>query len=201
MSNKFYVLLCLCLGMTQFVGCATPLPERVTLLPQPDGTPSAVVIQAKTGGSTVLDHPYTVATVSGKQLGSEKTDEAAVKLRYKELFDALPARPKSYLLFFDTGGTRLTPESENLVRVILADLKQIPAPELILIGHTDAVGSDAFNDELSTHRATSVVDLLKSQGIDMSRVSAVGRGGRDLLVQTKKGVAEAKNRRVEVRLK
>jgi len=201
MPNKFYALLFICLGMTQFAGCATPLPERVTLLPQPDGTPSAVVIQAKTGGSTVLDQPYTVATVTGKQLGSEKTDEATVKLRYKELFDALPARPKSYLLFFDTGGTRLTPESENLVRVILADLKQLPAPELILIGHTDAVGSDAFNDELSTHRATSVVDLLKSQGIDMSRVSAVGRGGRDLLVQTKKGVAEAKNRRVEVRLK
>jgi OmpA-OmpF porin, OOP family len=191
----------------QVAGCAAPLPERVTipervtLLPQPDGSPSAVVVQSRTGGATVLDRPYMVATVTEKQIGSEQTGEAAVKLRYKELFDAFPARPRSYLLLFDFGGTRLTPESGNLVQVMLNDLRDLPAPELTIIGHTDAVGTDAFNDELSRQRANSVVELLKAKGIDAKRVSAVGRGSREPLVPAKKGVPEARNRRVEIRLK
>lgn len=198
MSNRLYIPIYLFLAVMQFAGCTT---ERVTLLPQPDGSPSAVVVQSKTGGAIVLDRPYMVATVSKMQLGSEQTDEATVKLRYKELLDALPARPKSYLLFFDFGGTRLTPESEKLVRVMLSDIKELPAPELIIIGHADAIGTDDFNDELSRQRAISVFDMLKAKGIDTRRVSTVGRGSRDPLVTTKKGVAEAKNRRVEIHLK
>jgi len=207
MSNRLYVLIGLFLATMQFAGCATPpperviVPERVTLLPQPDGSPSAVVVQSRTGGAAVLDRPYMVATVTEKQIGSEQTGEAAVKLRYKALFDALPARPKSYLLLFDFGGTQLTPESGKLVQVMLNDLKDLPAPELIIIGHADAVGTDAINDELSRQRAISVVNMLKAKGIDTQRVSAVGRGSREPLVPTKKGVPEARNRRVEIRLK
>ena len=170
-------------------------------MPQPDGTPSALIVRSKAGAISVLDRPYSVATVTEKQIGSEHTDEAAVKTRYKELYDALPARPKSYILFFDTGGTRLTPESEKLVQAMLSDLKELPAPELTVIGHADAVGSDALNDRLSHQRATSIIDTLKAKGIDTSRASVVGRGSRDLLVPTKKGVAEPRNRRVEIRLK
>jgi OmpA-OmpF porin, OOP family len=171
------------------------------LLPQPDGSPSAVVVQSRTGGTAVLDRPYMVATVTDKQIGSEQTGEAAVKLRYKELFDALPARPRSYVLLFDFGGTQLTAESGRLVQAMLNDLKDLPAPELTIIGHTDAVGTDAFNDELSRQRANSVVAMLKARGIDTQRVSAVGRGSREPLVPARKGVPEAKNRRVEIRLK
>jgi len=184
----------------QFGGCATP-SERVTLLPQPDGSPSAVVVQLKTGGSVVLDRPYMVASATDKQIGTEQTDATTVNLRYKELLEALPARPQSYVLFFDFGDTKLTPESEKLVQVMLRDIKELPAPELVVIGHTDASGSDDFNDELSRQRAISVLNILKAKGIDTKRVSTVGRGSRDPLVKTKKGVYEAKNRRVEIRLK
>lgn len=197
MSNKLYVPVFLLLAVMQLAGCATPSPsQRVTLLPQPDGTPSAVVVKLKTGGAVVLDRPYMVATVTGKKIGTEQTDKAATKLRYKEVLDALPARPKSYLLYFDSGNAQLTPESEKFLQVVLSDIKKLPAPELIVIGHTDA-----FNDELSRQRAISVLNLLKAKGIDTKRVSIVGRGNREPLVKTEEGANEPRNRRVEVRIK
>lgn len=200
MSNRRYVPIFLFLAVIQFAGCATP-SERVTLLPQPDGTPSAVVVQLKAGGSILLDHPYMVATATEKQIGTQQADEATVKLRYKDVLDALPARPKSYLLYFDFGNTQLTPESEKFMQVILRDIKELPAPELVVIGHTDESGSDDVNDELSRQRAISVFNILKAEGVDINRVSTVGRGSRDPLVKTKKGAYEARNRRVEIRVK
>lgn len=152
----------------------------------------------------MIDRPYSVATVAPKQIGSEQSDEVTVKTRYKELFDALPARPRAYLLYFESGETRLTPESEKLVQIILGvliDIKDLPAFELTVIGHADEVGTDALNDELSRQRAATIVSMLKAKGIDTGRASIVGRGSREPLVPTRKGSAEAKNRRVEIRLK
>lgn len=178
--------------------------ERVILLPQPDGTPSALIVQSRSGATAVLDRPYSVATVAPKQIGSEQTDEVAVRTRYKELFDALPARPRGYLLYFETGRTKLTPESMKSVQIIvgvLSDLMDLPAFELSVIGHADEVGTEAANDELSRQRAATIVSMLKARGIDTKRASIVGRGSREPLVPTRKGSAEARNRRVEIRLK
>ena len=178
--------------------------ERVILLPQPDGTPSAIIVQSRSGATAVLDRPYSVATVAPKQIGSEQTDEVAVTTRYKELFDALPARPRAYQLYFETGRTRLTPESAKSVQLIvgvLSDLGDLPAFDLTVIGHADDVGTEAANDELSRQRAAAIVTMLNARGIDTTRVSIVGRGSREPLVPTTKGSAEAKNRRVEIRVK
>jgi OOP family OmpA-OmpF porin len=205
-NSHIALLLCLLAGgiyvLLKFY--STDTTERVILLPQPDGTPSAVIVQSKAGATAVLDRPYSVATVAPKKIGSEQTDEVTVKLRYKELFDALPARPRAYQLYFETGGTKLTPESEKLVQMIvgvLSDLKDLPAFELTVIGHADDVGTDALNDELSRRRAAAIVSLLKTKGVDTRGASIVGRGSRDPLIPAKKGAAEVKNRRVEIRLK
>ena len=184
----------------QIAGCTT-LSERVILLPQPDGSPSAVDVHLKTGPTFVIDHPYMVAEVTKNKIRTELTDEAAIKLSYKELLEALPAKPKSYMLYFDFGDTQLTPESENLVQVVLSDIKEFPAPELTIIGHTDVIGTDAFNDELSLQRAIRVLEMLKAKGVDTKLVSTVGRSSRDQLVKNKMGESEARNRRVEIRLK
>ncbi len=178
--------------------------ERITLLPQPDGSPSAVVVRSKTGSTSVLDRPYSVATVTEFRIGSAQTDEAAVKARYQELFDALPVRPRSYMLFFDPGGTGLTPESERFLLIVvkvLSDQKEIPASELTVIGHADEVGTNVLNDKLSRERAMKVVAILRAKGIDTTHASIVGRGSRDPLVPARKGVSEDRNRRVEIRLK
>ncbi|MBC7705583.1 MAG: OmpA family protein [Rhodoferax sp.] len=77
----------------------------------------------------------------------------------------------------------------------------MPAPEVLVVGHTDALGTDSLNDELSMQRARIVRAGLIDKGIDSKRVEAVGRGKRELLVPTRDGVAESRNRRVEIQVR
>jgi outer membrane protein OmpA-like peptidoglycan-associated protein len=200
MSNKLYLPIFMLLAVMQIASCTTPT-ERVILLPRPDGSSSEVVVQLKSGTAVVLDRPYMEAAVNKNEIKMVQADAAAINLRYKELIEALPARPRSYLLFFDFGDTQLTPESENIVQDMLSDINKLPAPELIIIGHTDIIGNDDFNDDLSLQRAIRVLEMLKAKGIDTRLVSTVGRGSRDPLVTNKKGESEARNRWVEIRLK
>ena len=77
----------------------------------------------------------------------------------------------------------------------------MPAPEVLVVGHADALGTDSLNDELSMQRARIVRAGLIYKGIDSTRVEAVGRGKRELLVPTRDGVAESRNRRVEIQVR
>ncbi len=79
-----------------------------------------------------------------------------------------------------------------------AEVQHRPDPEVIIIGHTDRVGSVAQNDALSLQRAERVRQVLLGLGIPADRVTAVGRGEREPLVPTEDQVAEPRNRRVEV---
>jgi len=112
--------------------------------------------------------------------------------------DALPGRPASFLLYFLEGKDELTPASRGELDKVFAELRRRPAPDIVVIGHTDTVGNLAFNDRLSLARAERLRDMLVSLGIERGRIEAAGRGERELLVPTEDNVAEARNRRVEI---
>lgn len=67
-----------------------------------------------------------------------------------------------------------------------------------MIGHTDAVGSHQYNDALSVQRAERMRDDLVKRGIPVERIRVEARGKRELRVPTADGVAEPRNRRVEI---
>jgi len=69
---------------------------------------------------------------------------------------------------------------------------------VLVVGHTDSVGSDQYNDTLSLQRADVIRVGLIQNGIAPENIVAVGRGKRELLVPTADGVAEPRNRRVEI---
>jgi len=71
--------------------------------------------------------------------------------------------------------------------------------KVVVSGHTDDIGSDAFNIELSRNRATSVADYLISQGIDPARVKTQGFGKQTPLVKGTDEASRSTNRRVELR--
>lgn len=198
MMNKKYIQTFLVLSAMQLAGCAT---ERVTLLPEPDDKASAVLVTLKTGESLLLNQPYMAAKLTEKQVVLDQTNETAVNQRYKQVIDALPARAKSYTLPFKLDDSNLTPEALKLIDQMLQDLKGFPAPELIIIGHTDVRGGNVLNDKLSQERAVTVFDFLKTKGIDTAHVSTVGRGSREPLIKNENGNSEPRNRRVEIRLK
>lgn len=87
------------------------------------------------------------------------------------------------------------PELDELVRI----LKKNPAWTIELSGHTDDVGSDSYNLQLSKSRAKSVGEYLSSNGVDSKRIVTQGFGKQKPLVPATSEEARLKNRRVELR--
>ena len=111
---------------------------------------------------------------------------------------ALPPRPTSYVLYFLLDSDELTPQSRAVVAQILGEITRRPAPEVLVIGHTDTVGSDEYNDRLSRQRADRVRALLIERGLVAGSIETSGRGKRELLFPTADQVQEPRNRRVEI---
>jgi outer membrane protein OmpA-like peptidoglycan-associated protein len=121
-----------------------------------------------------------------------------VRAVFSAALTAEPPRPVTYILYFVEGTDQFTPVSQALVNQVLLTIATRPAPELTVAGHTDTVGTDQYNDALSLRRAERVRTLLVARGIPAASIVAVGRGKRELLVATPDGVAEPRNRRVEI---
>jgi outer membrane protein OmpA-like peptidoglycan-associated protein len=150
----------------------------------------------------VLDKPYASALVEGPGMVTESTYDAELaKQDFADVLAVLPGEPAKFLLYFLEGKDELTPESEEEVEKIFAGLATRPAPEILVIGHTDAVGAGQFNDKLSLQRAERVRAELIRRGIPEDNIAVEGRGKREPLVTTADGVAEPKNRRVEINVR
>jgi OOP family OmpA-OmpF porin len=76
-----------------------------------------------------------------------------------------------------------------------ADIKSI-----LVVGYTDGVGTDAYNDKLSEKRAVSVRDYLVSKGVNPNLIDTQGRGKRDPVASNATKEGRAQNRRVEVKV-
>ncbi len=171
---------------------------RVVLLPQ-EGVPTAAVTVQARQGQVVLAQPYAVAEVaSSGSVDTAQTDAQQVEKRYGQLLSVQPAAEQRFTLLFMPGGAQLTPESSAALADVLARATERPGGEVIIIGHTDRVGSVESNDTLSLQRAQAVRQLVIDRGFDPNRVEAVGRGEREPVVQTADEVEEPKNRRAEI---
>ena len=105
---------------------------------------------------------------------------------------------RSYMVFFDFNKSDLTAEATSVVNQAAKNAGPAKATELTVTGHTDTVGSDAYNMRLSKRRAESVAAQLEKDGIPSSEIAIVAKGKHDLLVPTKDGVKEPQNRRVTI---
>jgi iron complex outermembrane receptor protein len=104
----------------------------------------------------------------------------------------------SYMVFFDFNKSDLTPQAVAIVDQAAKNAGPAKATELVVTGHTDTVGSDAYNMRLSRRRAESVAAEIEKMGIKSSEIEIVAKGKTDLLVPTKDGVREPQNRRVTI---
>jgi OmpA-OmpF porin, OOP family len=104
-----------------------------------------------------------------------------------------------YGIYFDTDKTDIKPESAPTLTEIAALLKQDARLTLFVVGHTDNVGGDDYNMDLSRRRATSVVTALTSQhGVDPKRLKPAGVGLLAPVAANHTEEGRAKNRRVEL---
>jgi outer membrane protein OmpA-like peptidoglycan-associated protein len=176
-----------------------PAAELVVVLPSADGHTGAVVVEYD-GNRTVLDQPYAANRI-GRQSGPARLTESEVRGTFGAALATIPARPASFLLYFTAGTDELTDESKAELARMLDELRRRPSPDILVIGHTDRVGSEPDNDRLSLQRAERVRTSLAAQGIAGERIRAAGRGEREPVVQTADGVDEPRNRRVEINVR
>ncbi|AZP13004.1 MULTISPECIES: outer membrane protein OmpA [Undibacterium] len=101
--------------------------------------------------------------------------------------------------FFDFDKAVLKPEAKSKLDDMASKLKGINLEVVIAVGHTDSVGSDAYNQKLSIKRAEAVKAYLVSNGgIEASRVYTEGKGKKQPVADNKTADGRTKNRRVEI---
>jgi len=100
--------------------------------------------------------------------------------------------------FFNFDKAVLKPEGKAKLDDLVSKIKSINLEVIIAVGHTDSVGSDAYNQKLSVRRSEAVKAYLVSKGIEKNRVYTEGKGEKQPVADNKTAQGRAKNRRVEL---
>ncbi len=100
--------------------------------------------------------------------------------------------------FFDFDKSVLKPAGKAKLDDLVSKVKGINLEVIIAVGHTDSVGSDAYNQKLSVRRSEAVKAYLVSKGIEKNRVYTEGKGEKQPVADNKTKEGRAKNRRVEI---
>ena len=101
-------------------------------------------------------------------------------------------------LLYDFDSDVVRAEAAANLRNLAASLNKYPNTDLLIVGHTDAVGTSEYNQTLSQRRATSAANYLASQGVASTRLQSVGRGETEPIAANDTEAGRQLNRRVEI---
>ena len=102
---------------------------------------------------------------------------------------------------FDFDKSVLRPDGRKSIDDAVAKLQGVDVEMVIATGHTDSVGSDAYNQKLSERRANAVKDYLVSKGIPAAKITTIGKGESQPVATNKTAEGRQKNRRVDIEFK
>jgi OOP family OmpA-OmpF porin len=185
-------------GVARYQGCPVPDTDKDGLNDEDDKCPTVPGV-ARYQGCPVPDSdndgvndeedkcPNLAGTVANQGC-PEVSQEIVTKTAYA-------ARN----IFFETGKATLLKKSYPALSEVAKILSDNPQLKLAIDGHTDNVGNDAFNQDLSEKRAAAVKTYLVSKGVDESRLAATGYGETQPVADNKTTAGRQKNRRVEMK--
>lgn len=113
---------------------------------------------------------------------------------------APPTEAKQFIIYFGFNKCNISPEADTVLAEAASAAKSSGSASIVIVGHTDTVGSNSYNDKLSQCRANAAKTNLVTKGIAAGSISASGRGEGELLVKTGDGVKEPQNRRATIDL-
>jgi OOP family OmpA-OmpF porin len=159
-----------------------------------DGSPSSWELGAAAAGGVVG------GAVLGSVLGHFICDPEVERPAPLPLPPPPPAPRKIELRspFFDLDGDQLRPTGVEKVREAAQGLQEDPKLRVSVEGHTDSLGSEAYNQKLSERRAESVRDALIAEGVAPSRITTVGFGEMKPVVSNSTDEGRQQNRRVDM---
>ncbi len=144
-----------------------------------------------------------VGGVAGSIIGSKMDKQA------KELDQDIPGATVTRVgegiavtfdsgLLFDFNSATLRSEARENLRNLAASLAKNPGEDVLIVGHTDSVGTDSYNLDLSRRRAEAAASYIATVGVDRSRIGTKGMGENDPLASNDTDAGRQQNRRVEV---
>jgi outer membrane protein OmpA-like peptidoglycan-associated protein len=130
-----------------------------------------------------------------EQLASERTEHAVELERVR---DDLLKLTMANEISFDFGSAAIKPAFRPTLEKVALVLKKYDRNEITIIGHTDAIGSDGYNQQLSERRAVAVREELAARGVPTTRLRAFGRGVYEPRADNGTEAGRQLNRRVEI---
>jgi len=182
------------------VPTAPPATTLIALLPDPEsGVTGHARVTNEFGAANLTTQRAATQVKSDGPPGAVNTvnDDEVTRL-FGAALAALPPEPKHFTLYFKFESDALTDESGRKVPEILAAVKRLTVPEVVVVGHTDTLGDPKTNVSLGLKRAMSVKSVLVDAGIAPPLIEVASHGEADLLVKTRDNKAEPRNRRVEI---
>jgi len=154
-------------------------------------TAKGAIIGAVVGG--------TAGAVIGQQMDKQaaELEEELEEAEVQRVGEGIVVTFDSGILF-DFDSSALRPEAKANLRDLAESLTQYENTELLIVGHTDGVGSDTYNDQLSRRRADAAAQYVSSLGIRPSRLSTSGRGESEPIASNESDYGRQQNRRVEI---
>lgn len=160
-----------------------------------DGTPPARLTFPRTTHTYTRAGNYTVKVTVDDGRGGSCSATAPLTVVLKVVLQEQGGK-----VLFDFDKATLQPEGLRQLAVVLQALKEQPTLQTHIVGHTDSVGSEAYNIKLSQRRAESVAAYLASQGVRKGSITAAWRGEREPVASNSSADGRAQNRRVEITL-
>jgi outer membrane protein OmpA-like peptidoglycan-associated protein len=154
-------------------------------------TTTGAIIGAAVGGAT--------GAIIGRQMDNQarKLEEQLKNAEIERIGEGIAIKFDSGLLFnFDSDA--ILADARTNLNSLAASLKEFPDTEIVIVGHTDSAGADAYNQGLSERRARSAANHLINQGISSSRIKTFGRGESEPIASNDTEAGRTENRRVEV---
>jgi len=198
-------ILVIALAALVVVGCGQPLTktQKGAAIGTAGGAAAGAIV-GKVAGNTALGAiaGAVVGGAAGAIIGN-KMDKQAAQIE-QQVPDANVERTgegivvnfSSKVLFgFDRSDLNTT--SKSTIDQLITILKQYPNEDVLVIGHTDSKGANAYNQKLSVRRASSVANYLTANGVSTGRVTTKGMGETDPIVENDTPEHRAQNRRVE----
>ena len=155
------------------------------------GTAKGAIIGAAVGG--------TAGAIIGQQMDKQarELEEELEGAEVDRVGEGIAVKFDNSLMFdFDSAQLRSSARGE--LSALASNLQEYPNTDLVIVGHTDAVGSDEYNLGLSQRRAEAARSHLVAEGVSPSRVTTVGKGEREPIDSNDTDAGRQQNRRVEV---
>ena len=186
-------------GPKHVSGPERPGQDLIVLLPDSDTKRTGAAGVSNSLGSVDLDEDREAARVTANTPPVlTKVSVEEVENIFGDALSALPPAPRRFTLFFRFESDELTEQSQALIPQVLAAVKEFVVQDVVVIGHTDTMGTQPANYGLGLKRAMTVRNILVAAGLSATAIDVTSVGELDPLVKTPDETPEPRNRRVDI---